>query len=762
MVGQQISHYRIESEIGRGGMGVVYRAYDERLERPVALKVLTASSMGPADLRARILREARAAAALNHPGILTIYEVGEEGPLVFLVMELAAGATLGAQVEAGVIEPERAALVATQIAEALEAAHSRGRIHGDIKPANVVVGPDGRAKLLDFGIARTVAERTLSRTASFAQATPAENERLAGTLAYMAPEILQGEPADHRADLFSLGVMLYEMVARRRPFPGPDAPLVMMQILQGRPAQLGTAVPSELARIIFRLLERQPAARYNAARDLRLDLNAFLAAQARSSEGAGESKGKRSVAVLPFRLLTRNPEDEYLGVAMADAVIQHLSAGRELLVRPSSAVLRYGQPGADADTAARELNVNVVIEGSIQKAGSRLRVQVQGWEVLNRETLLSAKHDGEMADLFALQDRVSESVASGLGLGSSESGGSGRRPTRNAHAYELYMRATERLRRLNRWDTLTAVEILQQATRLDPRFAEAWARLAEACATMGGTFEPVPRWIQKADRAAKRALRIDHENAEALAAQARVMWTPARGFQSRPALRALARALRASPGAQRPRIWQSLVMIHVGLLEEALEGLHEALVAEPDDCFTITFLGQATNFQGNYEQASEYFVRTLTIDPADQWSSLFYGANLVYAGDLKGAEQQLRRAAEYYAGDPMLTATEALLWARRGERKKAMQLLPQVFRGARSKLHTHHAMHMAASAYATLGKPAEATRLLVKAAGTGLPAYPTFRGDPFLAPLLGHAPYARLLEKLRKECETYKREFGKV
>ena len=762
MVGQKISHYHIESEIGRGGMGVVFRAHDERLERPVALKVLTPSSLGPADLRARILAEARAAAALNHPGILTIYEVGEEGPLVFLVMELVAGSTLRARLQEGPLEPEQAALLAAQIAEALEAAHSRGRIHGDIKPENVVVGPDGRAKLLDFGIARTVAQHTLSRTVSAADLSPVAGPQLAGTLSYMAPEILQGESVDHRADLFSLGAMLYELVSGRRPFPGPDAPLVMMQILQGHPPQLGSSVPAELARIIFRLLERQPGARYSTARDLRLDLNAFLAARAGSSAAASAGGGRRSVAVLPFRLFTRNTEDEYLGVAMADAVIQRLSAGKELLVRPSSAVLRYGQPGADADTAARELNVNVVIEGSIQKAGSRLRVQVQGWDAVSRDTILSAKHDGEMSDLFALQDAVSESVWKGLGLILADGPASERRPTRNAHAYELYMRATERLRRLNRWDTLTAVEILQQATRLDPRFAEAWARLAEACATMGGTFEPVPRWIQMADRAAKRALRIDRENAEALSAQARVLWTPSKGFQHRPALRALAKALHAKPGAYRARIWQSLVMIHVGLLDEALEGLHEALVAEPDDCFTITFLGQATNFCGEYEQASEYFERTLAIDPADQWSSLFYGANLVYEGRLEAAEGQLRRAGTYYAGDPMLTATEALLWAKRGEKKKTTQLLPRVFRGARSKLHTHHAMHMAASAYATLGKPAEATRLLQKAATTGLPNYPTFRTDPLLAPLLDYAPYVRLLERLRKDCEAYKREFGKA
>ena len=761
MVGQHISHYRIESEIGRGGMGVVYRAHDERLDRPVAVKVLTDRTMGSAEIRGRILAEARAAAALNHPGILTIYEVGEEGTLVFLVMELVAGSTLRARMAEGTFEPAAAARLALQVAEALEAAHGRGKIHGDIKPENVVVGPEGRAKLLDFGIARAKVESTVSQTMTASAPPPVSDPLLCGTLAYLAPEILRGEPADHRADLFSLGAMIYELVGRRRPFPGPDAPLVMMQILQSQPPQLDSGVPAELARIIFRLLEKQPSARYPSARELRLELNAFLSALDRGAAPAGAA-GKRSIAVLPFRLLTPRPEDDYLGVAMADAVIQQLSAGQELLVRPTSAVLRYAQPATDPLTAARELNVNVIVEGSIQKAGPKIRVHVQGWNTANHETILSAKLDGEMADLFALQDHVSESVSKALGLGGVQAATPDRRPTKNSHAYELFSRARERLQRLNRWDTLTAIEMLRQATELDPQFAEAWARLAEACVTMAGTFEPLPRWINQADRASKRALAIDRENSEALAAKARLLWTPARGFQNRPALRALKAALRANAGSHRARVWQSLVMIHVGLLDEALEGLREALAAHSDDNFTLTFLGQALNFKGDYQASHEYFSRVLLSDPADQWSALFCGANLVYGGRPDAAEEQLRRAAQFYAGDPMLTATEALLLAQRGEKKKAGRLLPRVFRGAKSKLHTHHAMHMAASAYALLGKPVEATRLIQKAIATGLPNYPTFRQDLFLAPLLEHAPYAKLLEKLRKDWEAYKQEFGGV
>ncbi|MBI3693671.1 MAG: serine/threonine protein kinase [Acidobacteria bacterium] len=324
MIGRTISHYRIEAELGRGGMGVVYRAFDERLRRAVALKVLPEEMAGEADRRGRILAEARAASALNHPGITTIHEVGEEGEQLFIVMELLAGKTLRAMIAEGPpMTPAALARLGAQVADALAAAHAQGIIHGDIKPENIIAQPDERVKLLDFGIARQVAEDTVTMTRTRLASGSQSDGQIAGTVAYMAPEQLRGDGSDARADLYSLGVVLYEMAAGHRPFPGPTATALMSQILHDAPPTLPG--PPELARVVHKLLEKKPASRYQSAREL----HEALADVARDLERGGAAvaveSGKRAVAVLPFTLLTPNAEDEYLSLALAYAVIHHLA-----------------------------------------------------------------------------------------------------------------------------------------------------------------------------------------------------------------------------------------------------------------------------------------------------------------------------------------------------------------------------------------------------------------------------------------------------
>lgn len=759
MIGKTISHYRVETELGRGGMGVVYRAHDQRLNRPVALKLLSGEMAGQAQRRARILAEARAAAALNHPGITAIYEVGEDGEHIFIVMELVSGRTLREVLSETRPDARALARLGLQIAETLEAAHSRKVVHGDVKPENIIVSPEGRVKLLDFGIARQAVEDTLSVTRTASAAPPVSAARMTGTLAYLSPESLRGEVTDGRGDLFALGVVLFELAAGHRPFPGPTASLLMSQILEQTAPPLTTA-PPELARIIHKLLEKSAGSRYQSAADLRVDLNNFLRDIDVSAPPPGV-KGKRAVAVLPFKLLPPNPEDEYLGVALADALVNAISAGGEWLVRPTSAVMRYAHSPADPLDVARELNVQAIVDGSIQKFGQKLRVHVQAWNAADGSTLFSLKQDSEMADLFGLQDRISDGLARALGMRTETTDSVPERPTKNTQAYELYLRAVERLTRLNRWDTLTAIEMLQAATRLDPRFAEAWARLAEGCVMMAGTFDPSPRWIRLADQACQRALRIDANNAEAHCAKGRLLWTPAKHFQNRPALRALASALRLNPGSHAARVWQCLVFLHVGLLEKALEGLQTTLAAQPNDGFTLTFLGQTLQFQGVGDEAAEYFSRALALDPSSLWATLFYPGVELNRGKQDAAEMRIRLAEQLFPGDPLVTSYQALLWALRGEQRKAEQVVRKTFRGAKSMLHTHHAVHNVAAVYALTGKPARAVAMLEKASGTGLPNYPLFRDDPHLRPLHSYAPYHKLLAKLRREWESYRQEFAR-
>lgn len=765
MLGKNIAHYRIESELGRGGMGVVYRARDVRLERTVALKVLADQWQQSPEYRAMILAEARAAAALNHPGVATVYEVGEYDSGLYIAMELVSGKNLRKLLEEGPFEIPKLIRLGTQVAEALEAAHAGGVIHGDVKPENIAVLANEHIKLLDFGIARRAADAALTTTRTGRTQDWLPDSRIAGTLAYMSPEQLCGEATDGRADLYSLGVILYELAMGRRPFQARSGPELIAQILNEQPASLEDSLqklPQELEKAILKLLEKDRAERYASATELLADLSDLRREMEREKLLPAALAGKRSVAVLPFKLLTAAAEDEYLGVALADAVIHALGASGELLVRPTASVERYAKQSVDLLRVAREMNVQIVSHGSIQKSGTRLRVHVQVWDAGKNAPVYSAKHDGEIGELFALQDELAAGVQQALGVRAATSKEKELAPpTQNPRAYELYLRATERLARLNRWDTRTAMEMLEQAVALDPEFADGWAKLAEACALMGVTQEPHPRWLKRADQAIRRALGLDRHNAEVYCARGRVLWTPARGFKNRQALRALNEALHLNPGCHAAKIWRCLIFMHLGLLAKAKEGLLEALATHPDDAFTLVFIGQTALYRGEYAEAEEFQSRALRIDPDNLWGNGLSPNALLYAGRLAEAEEKIHMARQVLQDDPWLVSCEALLWAKRGERRKAETLLRRSLRPVKTFLHTHHLWHNAAAAYALIDKPAAAVSLLRRASALGLPNFPAFRDDLHFQSLQTNASFRALLAKLKREWTGYEKEFGK-
>ena len=589
--------------------------------------------------------------------------------------------------------------------------------------------------------------------------------KVAGTLAYMAPEVLRGDFSDARADLYSLGVVLFELATARRPFQAPTLTALIAQVLNEPAPCLGDAsstFPAEISRIVQKLLEKNPASRYQSARDLQADLNNLVRDLELGVLLPAAVIGKRSVAVLPFKLLTPNPEEEYLGVALADAIINHLGGSGEVLVRPTNTVRRYAKQAVDPLLAAREMNVHIVVDGSIQKTGTRLRVHVQAWNAADGTTLLAAKYDSEMAALFELQDQVGEALERALGVKLSVSTESLEPPTKDAKAYELFLRAVERLSRVNKWDTRTAIEMLDDATKLDPRFTEAWARLAEACIFMAVTFDTTPRWYKKSEIAMRRALVLDPANAQAHCAHGRVLWTPLKGYKNRKALIELGESLRRNPGYHPALVWQCLIFQHVGMLEEAAEGLQIALAAHPDDGFTLTFLGQVKAFQCKYEEALPHFQRALSLDPESLWANLFSPMVPLYGSDPERAAGMIKTAQHFFPEDALLMSWEALLWAKRGDFRKAKRSLKKALTVGKSVLHTHHMWHTAAATYATIGKPQLAVPLLARAAKNGLPNYPVFRDDPHFQSMRTYAPYLKLLANLKKETDGYRREFGQT
>lgn len=469
---------------------------------------------------------------------------------------------------------------------------------------------------------------------------------------------------------------------------------------------------------------------------------------------------RRAVAVLPFRLLTPNAEDAYLSVALADAVIHQLGTSGEILVRPTSAVERYAQ-AVDPLQAARELNVQIVAQGGIQKSGTQLRVHVQAWNTADARVIHSAKYDVQIHELFSLQDQLAADLGHALGVQhTAEDKTPVAPPTKNAHAYELFLRAADRLARLNRWDTRTAIEMLEQAVALDPKFADAWARLAEACILLGTTQDPHPRWIKHAGHAVREALARDRHSAEAHCARGRLLWTPAQHFKNRPALRALQEALHINPGCHAAQIWRCLIMLHIGLHEQAREGLIEALEAHPDDAFTLVFIGQTAMYRCDYAEAEEYTARALHLDPAHIWGNGFSASLALYQGKLEEAEEKIRRARQVLGDDPWLDSCQAVLWAQRGNQRKAESAARGSLRPKKTFLHTHHLWHVAAAAYALLQQPAKSIALLRRAGAEGLPNYPAFRDDPLLRPLHSRKDFGTLLATLKREWESYRREFA--
>jgi serine/threonine protein kinase/tetratricopeptide (TPR) repeat protein len=769
--GKQILHYRLIEKIGEGGMGVVWKAEDTRLRRHVALKFVPEKSAHDREAVDRHLREARAASALNHPNICSIYDIGEWEGRQFIVMELLEGRSLADQIAGTSMAVDTATRLATQVADALAAAHARGIIHRDIKPANIFIVDDGspqpRAKMLDFGLAKLALSASSDgddeTVTAMAVTTPGA---VVGTVAYMSPEQALGKPVDHRTDIFSLGAVLYEMITGTRAFAGDTSAAVFDAILNRAPtasAELDWNVPKGLERVLDKALEKDPTLRYQSAADLSADLRRVRRDLAGSgpAPAAETAVASRATAVLPFKILSGESEDSFLSLALAEAVSHGLSMNRELVVRPTSAVLKYAESEPDPTRVARDLNVTVVVEGSIQKLGSNIRVQVQVWDASSDSTVLSVRLDGHMNDLFGLQDELAEKLGAGLGIAESDRS-MAESPIRDAEAYELFLRANERLHRYTQWDTNAAIEMFRSCVQLDPTFSSGWARLAAACVSMGILIDPDPKWFLEAEQAVERALALDPSDPEAWTARGKLLWAPSKGFQHEAALRDLGRACNHPAAPLDAVLWRAIVLGHVGLHDEAINGLNEALEAQPDDLMGLLVMGETLGWKGNSAAAVEYLTRCVHRDPTHKYANLFLPMAFLYVDELDKAEVVLKKSTDFTGRDSMLTTTEAMLWAKRGECERAANLVETALEHRRSLSHDHHTHHYAAAVYATLGDGASAVKELTRAAHGGMPNYPAFSNDRHLDSLHERNDFRTLLADLERRWVTLKTEFGEV
>ncbi len=669
MIGQTLGHYTILAKLGEGGMGEVYRARDDRLGREVALKVLPRELARDPVRLARLEREARTAAGLSHPNIVTLHAIEEVNGVRFLTMELVDGETLDRKVLPGGMPLAGLLRIAVPLSDALAAAHAKGVIHRDLKPANIMVTPEGRVKVLDFGLAKPSREdEPLGATQAVTMNAPiSEAGQVVGTVPYMAPEQIRGEPVDARADLFSFGVILYELATGQRPFRGASSADVSSSILRDVPPPVRAVraeLPRDLERVVRRCLEKDLERRFQTAKDVRNELEmleretltgglpgvgprvgteaagsapAPLRPQAEPPRPNAEPPRPKpkpaeseppSIAVLPFVNRSPDPEDEYFSDGLADELLSVLVKlrGVRVAARTSSAAFKGKQ--VSIEEAGRALKVATVVEGSVRKAGNRVRVTVQLVKVADGFPLWSETYDRTLEDIFAVQDDIAQSVVKELRttlLGESRDSSASREARaqvaaaalgrgENAEAHRLYLQGRHFIDRFNETDVAKGIEYLRQAVALDPGHARAWAALSYAFGLQGGYgWVSVHEGWPRAREAAERALAIEPDLAEGHVMLSRVQriyewdWKGARASS--------ARALELAPESLEVIQEAGELASYLGRSDEAVASAEKATALDPLNSTAYSRLGRAYFSALRLEEAEAAYLKALELAP---------------------------------------------------------------------------------------------------------------------------------------------------
>jgi eukaryotic-like serine/threonine-protein kinase len=829
--GARFGAYEVVARLGSGGMGDVCLARDLTLERMVALKLLPASLTRDPGRVARFRQEARAASALNHPNVCTIHALGETPDgRQFIAMEHIAGETLRQRLTTSHPSVQEVLDIAVQVASALSAAHAAGVVHRDLKPENVMLRPDGLVKVVDFGLAKLTPLESGERDATLT-GVRTDAGIVVGTVAYMSPEQARALEVDARTDIWSLGVMLYELVAGRSPFAGQNRSDVLAGILEREPAPIARFEPNvspELQRIVGKSLRKDREQRYQVMKDLQLDLQALrddpatrgggtfvqhpttqpeptpstapvgaLVTRSLSNAQSVVSHLRRhkigavlvasaltlivggswwtmsgrwsvapetpSVAVLPFN--TIGGSDQYFADGITEAITTELGRSGGLRVIASNSAFAYRDKTSFREIA-RDLSVGLVVRGSVQRAGGRVRIDVSLVDTGNDSALWSESYNRELTDVLTVQDDISRQIAMALSktFGATPTAKVLPRMTTNPDAYDAYLRGLWHLKGRTTGPTtratrlVAAIEELQRAVDRDPNFALAHAVLAGAYTQRFFYDASLPVFEQKAFVEIERALTINPDQAEAYLARAQLTWNLRNKFPHEEAIADLRRALSLNPNLAEAYLELGKVYYHIGLTDKALDANERSHQLDPG-VQSVNRTVRTLIDAGRLEDVRQELDRNgLRLGPYVR------GDALLAIGHEEEALEVLSRATSAETADPESDIGSAALlgvvYARLGRRGDAERILAEVSPIAKNPSalsHLHHAQFHIGCTLGLLGRSDEAVRWLTMAVEQGYPSYPRFSTDQSLLPLKGHAGFLALLARLRQDWDRWQK-----